>query len=85
MAWISDHAAQRYVERIAPHLSEAQARAEMLLASETIHLASMFGAPTVKLGNGARLCLRGDCVITVKTSEYQRVSRTILKGWRRAR
>ena len=62
---VSQHSAQRYVERIAPHMSLAEARAEIASHARAIEIAAQFGAPVVRLGNGAKLVLQQDTVVTV--------------------
>lgn len=60
---ITDHSVLRYLERVWGVDVEA-ARAEMLTASNAVTAAASFGADTVKMGNGARLRLCGDTVVT---------------------
>lgn len=55
---VTRHAVARYQERIAP-VSAESARAVLEAAERAIELAAGFGAHTVKLGNGAKLVLRG--------------------------
>jgi hypothetical protein len=62
MAYISDHAVLRYLERVRGIDIEA-VRAEM--TSPAIDVAASIGCTTVKMGNGARLKLQGDVVSTV--------------------
>lgn len=62
---VSQHAALRFVERIAPHMSLAEARAEIASHARAIEIAAQFGAPVVRLGNGAKLILKADTVVTV--------------------
>jgi hypothetical protein len=86
MAYVSTHAAQRYVERFDRRLSVEQARELLMRSATVIDAASRFGARSVKLANGARLMLRGDVVATVKQAHKERkapASRTMLKRWRR--
>jgi len=63
---ITDHAVARYRERIAP-VSEQDARRVMEAAERAIEVATAFGAHTVRLGNGAKLVLRGVGRIRVVT------------------
>lgn len=60
---ITDHAAQRYAERVGG--TTADARQAILASTKAIEAAADFGAPTLILGNGARLVLDGRTVITV--------------------
>lgn len=83
MARISQHAAERWVERIAPGMTLGEAEAAMMLSAHAIDVAAAFGADKVVLGSGARLCLCGDVVVTVKAAVRQRASRTAIKRWRR--
>jgi hypothetical protein len=62
MAYISDHAVLRYLERVKGIDIEA-VRIEMMVPG--VETAIAFGADTVKLGNGARLKMVGDVVSTV--------------------
>lgn len=65
---VSQHAAERFRERVAPHLTLDQARAEINSHATAIETAIEFGAPTVILGCGARLCITADTVTTVLPS-----------------
>lgn len=65
MIHVTDHAAQRYVERIDGSLSIEQAHAIIATHERIVTAAAAFGAPTVRLGNGARLVLVGTRVVTV--------------------
>lgn len=62
MAYVSDHAVLRYLERVKGIDIEAT-RAEM--QSKALDTAVAIGCDTVILGNGARLKLVGDVVQTV--------------------
>jgi hypothetical protein len=64
MVEITGHAIQRYRERVEP-LSDMDALAEIESHSAAIEKAAAFGCGTVILGNGARLKLKGDVVMTV--------------------
>jgi hypothetical protein len=64
MCQISDHAVLRYLERVKGVDVEA-ARAEIALSAGLIDAASKIGCDTIKLGNGARLKLKGKTVATV--------------------
>lgn len=85
MAYVTAHAAQRYVERIAPHLTADQAKQEIMRSAAAINRAAAFGASIIRLGNGARLCLEGDAVTTVKL-QIARIpaSARMLRRWHRA-
>lgn len=86
MAFVTGHAAERYVERIAPFLTPAQARRETLRSAAAIDQAAAFGARIVRLANGARLCLEGDTVTTIKLPDVrQPKSRAMMKRFRHAR
>lgn len=61
MSHVTDHAVLRYLER--HHGIDVEAiRVSMNVAG--IDVAAEFGCATVKLGNGARLKLRGDVACT---------------------
>lgn len=60
---LTDHALLRYLERVW-HVDVPKARAEMMLAEAAVSTAAEFGADCVKLGNGARLRLSGEVVVT---------------------
>lgn len=62
MAYISDHAVLRYLERVRGIDVEA-VRAEMM--SPAIDTAIAFGCDAVVTGNGARLLIADDTVVTV--------------------
>jgi hypothetical protein len=64
MCQITDHAVLRYLERVWNVDVEA-AKAEMLTAGPMVDAAASFGCDTVKMGNGARLKLKGEVVATV--------------------
>lgn len=63
MIHISNHAIERWLERVDPKASWAEAR--QALSGPAITLAAEFGAPFVKLGTGQRVVLQGSRVITV--------------------
>lgn len=67
MVMISQHAAERYVERIDPALTIAEARARIAESLPALERASKFGARVVRQGCGAKLVLVGDTVVTVLT------------------
>lgn len=62
MVHISDHAVLRYLERV-HHLDIEAIRDEMRCPA--LDTASRIGCNTVILGNGARLRLKGQHVVTV--------------------
>jgi len=69
---VSEHAVERYLERIDGSLTRDEARAALERASGAVEAAIAFGAPIVVMGNGARLCVSRDdrtaadaCVTTV--------------------
>lgn len=70
MIRVTKHAIERWIERIAP-VSKESARASILSHSRTLNLAVAFGSGTVKLGDGTRLVLSGNAVVTV-----------LPKGWK---
>lgn len=64
MIRVSLHAAQRFGERVYP-CSIDEARAAILSHRRALESAVDFGCEAVRLGDGARLILDGDCVVTV--------------------
>lgn len=62
---VSAHAARRYCERVNPTLSPIQAIAAIQAHDAAVSAAIRFRAPVVKLGNGARLVIQDDTVVTV--------------------
>lgn len=62
MAYVSDHAVLRYLERVQRIDVEAVRRK---LAVEAVDVAAQLGCDTVVLGDGTRLKLHGDVVATV--------------------
>lgn len=64
MCTVTDHAVLRYLERVW-HIDVEKAKAEMLNAGAMVDAAANFGCDTVKMGNGAKLKLRGRTVCTV--------------------
>ncbi len=86
MAVVTHHAAERYVERFAPHLTPAEATTEIMLSASAIDIAAAFGAHCVKLANGARLMLQSDRVTTVKLPTSRApASCAMLKRWGKGR
>lgn len=83
MAIITQHAAMRYVERVAPTLTIEQARAVLTRSMPAIDRAIAFGASGIRLPCGARLVLRDDMVVTVRNKMSLQVSATMFKRWRR--
>lgn len=61
---ITDHSLLRYIERVW-HVDIEAARAEMLLLGKTVDAAALMGCDTVKMGNGARLKLKSNTIVTV--------------------
>jgi hypothetical protein len=64
MCQISDHAVLRYLERVWG-IDVEKAKAEISASGRMIDAAADIGCDTVKLGNGARLKLKGRTVATV--------------------
>ena len=62
---ISAHACQRFVERVNPKLTLAEAHAEIEAHARAIEAALSLGCKCVRLGNHARLILDGPRVVTV--------------------
>ena len=84
MAWVTQHAAERYVERVDPALTIGQAKAQIMKSAKVIDTAAAFGASCVVLGNGARLMLQGDVVATIKVPiGWAPRSRAMLKRFKR--
>lgn len=67
---VTAHAAQRYVERIDPRLTQVEAIAAILQSERAIRAAAMFGCGTVKRDDGTRLVLEGLTVTTVVARCY---------------
>jgi hypothetical protein len=63
---VTEHAVDRYIERVSP-IGRAEARAAMQDAERLIERAVAFGGHLVRLGSGARLVLRGRDSIRVVT------------------
>lgn len=59
---ITDHACQRYVERVRPCTVQ---EARIALGTDRIRAAVAFGARYVKLGGGQHIVLDGERVVTV--------------------
>lgn len=72
MAYVSDHAVLRYLERVDGIDVEA---IRTRLTVDIIDTAAAFGCDTVVLGNGARLKLHGAIVATVLESRRKKRSK----------
>lgn len=66
---VTRHAAERYLERVNPRLTLAEAIEA--LSSPTIQRAADFGAAYVRLGTGQRIALDGHVVVTVLPKEQR--------------
>lgn len=64
MIRVSQHACQRYAERVHPCTVE-QAHAEIIAHERAIHKAAAFGCSVVRCAEGHRLVLDGLAVVTV--------------------
>lgn len=62
---ISHHARVRWIERVDPSASLDDAARAIGASERAIEAAATFGCSVVRLGNGARLVLAGDSVLTV--------------------
>lgn len=69
MIHVTNHAANRWIERVDPRLTLDQARDEIRTHTRAIVAASDFGAHTVKLACGARLIVEHRNVVTVLSRE----------------
>lgn len=72
MAYVSDHAVLRYLERVEGIDIEAVRRK---LSVDAVDTAAAFGCGTVVLGDGTRLKLHGDVVSTVLESRKAKRAR----------
>jgi hypothetical protein len=63
---VTEHAVDRYIERVAA-VGRQQARTTIQSAERAIAAAVAIGAHTVRLGNGAKLVLRGSAPVRVVT------------------
>lgn len=70
MAYVTDHAVLRYLERV-EHIDVEAIRRKLNVGG--IATAAAFGCDTVRLGDGTRLKLHGDVVATVLESRKHRV------------
>jgi hypothetical protein len=61
---VTAHAIQRFMERVAP-VGWDEARAAILSHASSIEVAARFNCAIVKLGDGSRLALDGERVVTV--------------------
>lgn len=61
---LTTHAIQRYRQRIGA-TSDLEAHSQLITAQKAVDAAAAFRCPTVVMGNGAGLVLKGDTVITV--------------------
>jgi hypothetical protein len=64
---VTRHAAERYLERVNPRLTLAEAID--VLQAPLIQRAAAFGAAYVRLGTGQRIALDGHVVVTVLPTE----------------
>jgi hypothetical protein len=65
MIHVSNHACQRYRERIDPACSLAEAHERIVASAPMIETAAKFGARLVRQASGAKLILEGTAVVTV--------------------
>lgn len=62
---ITQHAAQRWCERVNPTLTPAEASAAIMSAERAIEAAARIDCHVVRMGNGVKLMVREGRVITV--------------------
>lgn len=62
---ISQHAAERFVERVNPRLTLAEARAAIRCYARSIEAAVTLGCHSIRLASGHRLIIQDGEVITV--------------------
>lgn len=62
---ITRHALDRWIERVEPTADDAKARASIMSYGKVLELAISLKACGVKLGNGAKLVLEGNSIVTV--------------------
>jgi hypothetical protein len=62
---VTRHACERFVERVDPCASLAQADAAIRLSERAVTIAATIGCRIVRLGCGAKLVLCRDTVVTV--------------------
>lgn len=65
MIHVAHHAAERYVERVNPRLTIAEAVDAIRRHTRVIEIAIRERAPIVKLGSGQKLVLKGGAIVTV--------------------
>ena len=83
---ISNHAAERYIERVEPGLSMAEARAAIRGYSKGIEAALEFGCKSIRLACGARLMLDiGHRVVTTVHPAQPKIHRRGYHGRRHPR
>jgi hypothetical protein len=70
MIRVTQHALDRYRERIAP-VSEEEARDAILAHITVINIALAFGAPCVRCGDGMRLLMKDGAITTVLAPEMR--------------
>lgn len=62
---VSRHACERYVERVDPRLTLAEAEVIIRTHAPAVRVAAAFGCKVVRTGSGAKLLLEGLSVVTV--------------------
>lgn len=72
MIQVTAHAAQRYVERVNPRLTPAEAETAILASARAIEAAIGFHARVIRLGCGAKLIIERDRVLTVLPPDRSR-------------
>jgi len=77
MPYITAHAIERYIERVEP-VDAAMATATIRAAFPCISKACEFGCDTVVMGNGARLVLSGDVVVTVLPKRFRKEAAVLI-------
>lgn len=65
MTYVTQHAAQRWCERVDPRATEDEAMCAIASHDRAITVAAGFGCHVVRLANHAKLILTGDSVVTV--------------------
>jgi hypothetical protein len=65
MIHVTDHAMRRFAERVTP-CSLEEAKAAILSHSRALETAVQFDCQVVKLGDGSKLILQGNRVVTVQ-------------------
>lgn len=69
MIFVYPHAVTRFIERVAP-VTREDAKAAILSHERAIRKAAEFRCSTVRLGDGSRLILDGENVVTVLASRH---------------